>query len=400
MPKLTALSVKATKKPGRYTDGGGLMLYVQSSEARSWVLRIQVNGKRRDIGLGSAETVSLADAREQAAEIRKMYRSGVDPIAHKQQLKEKQRKILTFKEAARAVFEEQKSGWRNAKHRAQWISTLESYAFPLLGNLPVDQIEAPQIREMLILFWLEKPETARRVRQRVATVLDWAYANGMRPSEAPLRSVNKGLPKQPKSDNHFAALPYIEVPTLMGNLAQSDSVGRLALQFTILTAARSGEVRHADWAEISEDFSTWTVPAPRMKAGKEHIVPLSGPAQEILKKIAVMRSDHEIVLVFPGNRGKPLSDMTLTKALRSITEAKATVHGFRSSFRDWAAETTNVQGDVVEAALAHSIKNKVEAAYRRTNYLEKRRLLMNAWASYLMGMDADVIPISNANRSS
>jgi integrase len=400
MPKLTALSVKAAKEPGRYGDGNGLMLYVQKSGARSWVLRIQVNGKRRDFGLGSHPEVSLADAREKASEIRKLCRSGIDPVAYKNKLREDQQVIPTFKQAATDVYEEHKASWRNTKHKAQWISSLQRYAFPSLGQLTVDQIEAPQIRDMLMAIWLDKPETARRVRQRVATVLDWSYAKGYRTSEAPLRSINKGLPRQPKTERHFDAMPYPDVPALMADLVANESIGRLALQFLILTAARSGEVRGAEWSEVADDFSTWTVPASKMKANKDHIVPLSEAAQAVLKKMTHMRTNKGDCLLFPGLRSKKMSDMTLSKALRSITTAKATVHGFRSSFRDWAAETTNFQGDVVEAALAHSIKNKVEAAYRRTNYLEKRRLLMNAWASYLMASVADVILLTTSKKFS
>jgi len=398
MPKLTALSVKAAKAPGRYSDGNGLMLYVQKSGARSWVLRMQFNGRRRDFGLGSEPQVSLADAREKASEVRKAYRSGIDPVAHKKKLREKQHAIPSFKKAATSVYVEHKDSWRNAKHKAQWMSSLETYAFPTLGHITVDQIEAPQIRDMLMAIWLDKPETARRVRQRVATVLDWSYAKGYRASEAPLRSVNKGLPRQPKIERHFDAMPYPDVPALMADLSKSDSVGRLALQFLILTAARSGEVRGALWSEISNDLSTWIIPAERMKAKKEHIVPVNGVAQEILKKMTPMRTEKSDGFLFPGLRGKMMSDMTLTKALRSTTNAKATVHGFRSSFRDWAAETTNIQGDVVEAALAHTIKNKVEAAYRRTNYLEKRRELMTAWSSFLIQSPAPVINLASSKK--
>ena len=391
MGKLSALSVKNAKEPGRYSDGEGLMLYVQKSGARSWVLRMQVDGKRRDFGLGSEPAVSLAEAREKAREMRKLYKAGIDPVAHQRRLREEQSSIPTFEEAAKKVFAEHKPSWRNEKHKAQWISSLEVYAFPNLGKLKVDQIEAPQIRDMLLPFWLEKPETARRVKQRVATVLDWAYSNGFRASEAPLRSVSKGLPRQPKTERHFAALPYDDIPKLKRELSASDSIGRLALRFLILTAARSGEVRGATWDEISEDLAEWRIPGSRMKANKEHIVPLNEMAQEILTKMQRLNSGSPDRLIFPGNRGKIMSDMTIAKALKSCGVENATVHGFRSSFRDWAAETTNFPGEVVEAALAHTVRNKVEAAYRRTNYLEKRRALMDAWCSYLIGIDAPLV---------
>ena len=226
------------------------------------------------------------------------------------------------------------------------------------------------------------PETARRVRQRVGVVLDWAHAKGYRTSEAPMRSISKGLPKQPRKDGHFAALAYDAAPAFMAKLAERESVGRLALQFLILTAARSGEVRGAHWSEFDLDARVWTVPGERMKAGKAHMVPLSDAAVAVLEKAAKAKK-HRDGLVFPGVQGSPMSDMTLAKVVRDSGEKVATVHGFRSAFRDWAAETTSTPGEVVEAALAHTIANRVEAAYRRTNYLEKRRTLMEAWASYL-----------------
>ena len=245
MGQLTALSVKAATKPGRYSDGDGLILVVKSAGARSWVLRAQVDGKRRDFGLGSASTVTLAEARDLAEESRKLYRKGVDPVAAKRAERLARQTIPTFRVAAKAAHEERKSGWRNDKHRAQWLSTLEAYAFPSIGDVQVNEIEGSMIRDLLLPIWLEKPETARRVRQRVGVVLDWAHAKGYRTSEAPMRSISKGLPKQPRKDGHFAALAYDAAPAFMAKLAERESVGRLALQFLILTAARSGEVRGA-----------------------------------------------------------------------------------------------------------------------------------------------------------
>lgn len=387
MSRLTAVAVKAAKEPGRYQDGRGLMLYVKPSGARSWILRTQVDGRRRDFGLGSALDVSLAEAREKAAETRKLYRSGVDPVAAKKTARLKASGIPTFAEAAEIVFEEQKPSWKNARHIGQWLTSLEKYANPVIGDTRIDQVTAPMVREALILIWLDKPETARRVRQRIGTVLDWAHAKGYRETEAPMRVINKGLPKQPKRDNHFAAMPYEKIPSFVSEISKSPSMGRLALRFAILTAARSGEVRGAVWEEIDYEAETWTVPAERMKAGREHIVPLSAAAMDVLREAETLRSGREGEPIFRGVRGGPLSDMTITKAMRDQGIKDYTVHGFRSSFRDWAAEKTSAAGDVVEAALAHSIKSRVEAAYRRTNYLEKRRTLMESWAAFAINGD-------------
>jgi integrase len=383
MGKLTALKVKALKEPGRHSDGNGLVLYVKESGTKTWVLRIQVDGKRRDFGLGSLADVSLAEAREKADDLRKQYRSGIDPVASKRAVKQVAVGVPTFREAAAQAHAEHKGGWKNVKHKAQWISSLEAYAYPAIGDLPVDEIEGPAIRDLLADIWLSKPETARRVRQRIGAVLDWAYAKGYRKAEAPMRSVTKGLPRQPKKDNHHAALAYEEAPALMAMLAKSDSVGRRALRFLILTAARSGEVRGATRSEIDLDQKLWTIPGDRMKAGKTHIVPLQPAAITILQQMKEAYGDAPDQPLFPGKANKPLSDMTLTKVLRDGFSNDITVHGFRSTFRDWAAEQTDVAGDVVEAALAHAVQNKVEAAYRRTNYLEKRRALMDGWATYL-----------------
>lgn len=385
MGKLTALKVKALKEVGRHPDGEGLYLWVKPSGARSWVLRIQVDGKRRDFGLGSEKSTTLAEARDRAAELRKQYRSGVDPVVEKRKKKEGKAAVPTFAEAAERAHAEFKGAWRNGKHQAQWLSTLTTYAFPTLGSMPVDKVDAGAILGALQPIWLKTPETARRVKQRIGAVLDWAYSHGFRPSEAPMRAISKGLKQQPKKDGHFAALPYAAVPDLMKKLGESETVGRLALRFAILTAARSGEVRGAKWGEIDLDAALWTVPAARMKAGREHVVPLSKAAIAVLQSAKGDREVEADDLVFPGNRAKPLSDMTLSKALKAATSQRATVHGFRSGFRDWAAEEqTAVSDAVVEAALAHTNPNKVEAAYRRTNYLEQRKVLMHAWADYLL----------------
>jgi integrase len=393
MGKLTALAVKAAVQPGRYHDGKGLMLLVRPGGSRSWVLRTQADGRRRDFGLGALTEVGLAEARDRADVLRKQFKSGIDPIEARRAARAALVTVPTFEEAARTLYEEQKSSWRNVKHRAQWLSSLLAYAFPALGTIKVDQVDGPMIRDMLLPIWLEKPETARRVRQRVGAVLDWCHAKGLRPSEAPMRSIGKGLPRQPKRDRHFAAMPYEDVPALMTRLSEADASGRLALQFVILTASRSGEVRGATWEEIDLDAATWTLPGERMKAGKSHIVPLCDAALAVLNRAKILKTGRTGEPVFPGLSGRIMSDMTLAKALKTAGAGEFTVHGFRSSFRDWAAEMTGTPGDVVEAALAHTIANRVEAAYRRTNYLDKRRLLMTTWAQFLCASTPNVVPI-------
>ena len=378
MAKLTALQIRNLKEPGRYSDGGGLSLLLSTSLKGYWVLRATVKGRRRDIGLGTSDLMSLKEAREISLDMRRDIQRGIDPIAERQK---DEIKIPTFAEAAKKVHLEQKAGWKNGKHQEQWITTLEKYAFPILGKRLVDDIEGPLVRECLLPIWLKRPETARRVKQRIGMVLDWAYANGMRPTEAPMRSLNRALPRQPKQDKHFAAMPYENVPAFLDHLRKRSSVPRLALEFLILCASRSGEVRGAKLSEIDREAKLWTIPAERMKVSKEHVVPLTEAALDVLDRARPYYAECSD-LIFPGqNVLKPLSDMTLLKILR-YAELPFTVHGFRSSFRDWAAEQSSFLGEVAEAALAHTVANKVEAAYRRTNYLDKRRELMRDWAAF------------------
>lgn len=383
MGKITAAKLRSLREPGRYSDGDGLFLDLRGPGKGSWVLRVQANGKRQDIALGALKNLSLADARDAAYEIRRKLAQGVDPIAER---KKQRAMIPTFKEAAISVHAEHKDGWKNGKHQNQWLSTLENYVFPAFGDQLVSEIETPAIRDVLAGIWLSKPETARRVRQRIGTVLDWAYVKGFRASEAPMRSLSKGLPRQPKKDGHFAALSYREVPAFLARLQERTSVGRLALEALILTAARSGEIRFARWAELDLEAGLWSIPAERMKMGRPHVVPLAPQAIAVFehaKEFKELSTD----LVFPGQKlKKPMSDMTLLKILRDM-EMSVTVHGFRSAFRDWVADQTNYPGEVAEAALAHAIPNKVEAAYRRTDFLEKRRDLMRDWGAYCNGGD-------------
>lgn len=392
---LTAVAVR-NAKPGRHADGNGLYLEVDESGARRWLLRIMVQGKRRDIGLGSTSLVSLAEARDTAIAMRKVARAGGDPLAERQKAL---RVVPTFETAARTCHTEQKDSWKNGKHAEQWLTTLETYAFPVIGTMTVDKIGMPEVRDVLLPIWLEKPETARRVRQRIGTVLDWAATKAFREGENPVRSVTKGLPKQKDAGEHFAALPYDDVPGFLTTLRATDQTGpvvKLAMEFLILTAVRSGEMRGAVWREFDLDAKLWTIPGPRMKAGRPHVVPLASRAVEILQEARALsrKPDDADALVFEGSKpGNPMSDMTLTMVLRRM-KIEATAHGFRSAFRDWTAETTNTPSDVAEMALAHTIKNKVEAAYRRGDLLEKRRVLMDLWAGFCCGASADVVPIT------
>lgn len=384
MGKLTAAKLRSLGAPGRYSDGNGLFLELTDKGAGRWLLRVQANGRRRDIGLGALKSVSLADARDAAFLIRRKIAQGIDPVEERRQ---ERLVIPTFRKAAESVHAEHREGWKNGKHQKQWIATLERYAFGKMGNRLVSEIEGPLIRDVLAPIWLTKPETARRVRQRIGTVLDWACAKGFRSTEAPMRSLSKGLPRQPKKDGHFAAMTYALVPKFLDSLAERESAGRLALEALILTAARSGEIRGATWSEIDLKAALWTVPATRMKMGRTHVVPLSPEAIAVFERARRFKAGAS-ELVFPGSGVKtPLSDMTLLKILRDM-DLDVTVHGFRSAFRDWVAEQTDYSGEVAEAALAHAVSNKVEAAYRRTDFLDKRRLLMRDWGAFCKKADA------------
>jgi integrase len=397
MGKLTALAVKAAIEPGRYQDGDGLMLIVKPSGSRSWQVRVQVDGKRRDFGLGSASTTSLSDARAKAADVRAMYKGGVDPIAKKRAAKFARTGIPTFRDAANTTHREMGKGWGNAKHNAQWLSSLSAYAFPAIGAIRVDLIDAPMIRDLLLPIWLEKPETARRVRQRVKAVLDWASAKGLR-SGLDMTGIGKGLPRQPKTDNHYPAMEYEKVPAFVATIkAAPESISRMALLWTIYTTARSGETRGATWEEIDLEAKEWTISASRMKAGKEHVVPLSGAALAILSRIANAKTGRSGEPIFPGKGGKPLSDMSISKVLRDMGIG-VTVHGFRSSFKDWAVESTSFPDAVSETALAHKDTDKVCSAYRRTDFRKMRVDLMAAWANFIADRGAVVHSISEAKR--
>lgn len=377
MKRLSALAIRNASKPGRYGDGEGLFLVVGATGSKSWIVRVQKAGRRRDIGLGSASKVPLKLARERASLIRHQIELGLDPVAERR----KQSGVPTFREAAIQVHAEHKKGWKNGKHQAQWLSTLEAYAFPQFGHVSVSQVEAHAVRDALEAIWLAKPETARRLRQRINTVIDWAVAKGYREIGLALPVIDKALPKQRVRVKHHAAMPYSELPALMRELKDGDSTGKIALRALILTACRSGEIREARWNEVDLESKTWTIPAGRMKAGREHVVPLSAAAVTAFEEMLPYRRDAQS-LIFPGqSRGKPLSDMTLTKVMRSLGRSE-TVHGLRSTFRDWVAEKTTFPSELAEVALAHVNSDKTEAAYLRSDRREQRRELMEEWAIF------------------
>lgn len=373
--KLSARKV-GTAGVGRHGDGRGLFLYVKPTLARSWVLRYQVQGRRHDLGLGAYPDVTLAMARQKATDARRLILEGDDPIAKRRQAQPK-----TFKDAALELIESKRSGWKNAKHAAQWTSTLEAYVFPTLGPMQVTKIATADVVGALKPIWSQKPETANRVRQRIEAVLDYASALGIREGDNPARwrgHLDNLLPKPTKvrAVQHHPALPHADIPDFMNALSTRKGVSARALTFTILTAARSGETRGMTWAEVDLDNGVWTIPAQRMKAAKEHRVPLAPVA---IAQLGPRGADSDLVFGSETKAGKPISDMSMTALLRRMEYDAITVHGFRSTFRDWAGETTSFPREVIEAALAHGIKDKAEAAYARSDLFEKRRKLMEAW---------------------
>jgi integrase len=393
--ELGALAVSQIKTRGIHFVGGvaGLAINVTKSGSRSWILRYQVGGKRRDKGLGGYPDVTLAQAKEAARAARAKIAHGVDPIedgrALRSQLIASQISAITFSQAAKQYIDTHEGSWRNAKHTQQWRNTIQTYADPVVGRVLIRDVDLPQILKVLEPIWRTKTETASRLRGRMESVLDWASARGFRTESNPARwkgLLDKLLPspgKIAKADHH-RALPYADMPEFMKSLAEQQGIAPRALEFAILTACRSGEVRGAKWTEIDMDTGTWTVPAIRMKAGKEHRVPLSAAALSIVKS---QKESAFCDFVFPSSRsskkseGSPLSDMALLAVLRRM-EVPAVPHGFRSSFRDWCAETTDYPREVAEMALAHTIGDKVEAAYRRGDLFDKRKQLMQGWANY------------------
>jgi integrase len=393
MPKkareLSALEVGRLKEPGRYPVGGvaGLCLKIAPSGARSWVLRIAIGGKRRDAGLGGFPDVPLAMAREKARRAREEVEQGVDPIAQRaaahSALMAARGAETTFEQASRKFIEAKAHEWANAKHTAQWLATLSTYAFPIVGKLQVRDVTLAHIVKILEPIWTTKTETATRLRGRIENVLDWATVRGYRQGDNPARwkgHLDKVLPKPGKvaKVEHHSAVPVEEIGTFMTAVRQQNGIAAKALEFVVLTAARSGEVRGALWSEIDLHNKVWTIPGSRMKAGREHRIPLSTPALSLLNSLP-RYEDNDVVFVAP--RGGMLSDMSLTAVMRRM-KIDAVPHGFRSSFRDWAAERTNYPREVAEMALAHTIQSKVEAAYRRGDLFEKRSRMMRDWADF------------------
>ncbi len=365
--------------PGRHADGNGLYLFVQPTGTRSWVQRIVIRGRRRELGIGAAALVSLAEAREQALANRKLARSGGDPLAEKRRAEG----VPTFAEAAERVLEQKRGGWRGRWHAQNWWRSLERYAFPQIGRRPVSEVDTADVLDILTPIWHVKAETARAVRQRIRSVLEWAIALDMR-SDNPCDRVLPVLGPQNDIVTHRLALAHKDVAVAIEavRVGSAQPAVKLAFEFLVLTAARSGEVRGAQWAEIDTTNQVWTLSAQRMKAKREHRVPLCGRALEILDAARALGDSRP--LVFPMRSGRPISASTLLKMLNDLRVA-AVPHGFRSSFRDWAAEKTDHPREVIEAALAHVVQNKVEAAYARSDLFERRRRLMDDWAEYLAG---------------
>jgi integrase len=376
---------------------------VSSGGTKSWVFRFKQAGKLRVMGLGPLHTIGLADAREKARECRRLRLEGKDPIEDRKVGRAAARldaaKTITFKECAETYIAAHKAAWRNAKHAYQWPATLGTYVYPHFGALPVQGVDVGLVMKALEPIWTTKPETASRVRGRIESIIDWATARGYRRGENPARwrgHLENLLPNRRKVRRvaHYPALPYAEIGAFMVELRQQEGVGARALEFTILTAARTGEVIGAKWSEINFADRLWVVPAERMKAGKEHRVPLSDSAIAILEKMHAIRLND---YVFPGGRrGRPLSGMAMLMLMRRLARSDLTVHGFRSTFRDWAAELTAFPAEVAEMALAHTVSDRVEAAYRRGDLFQKRRQLAEAWATFcdsLTMTGGDVVPI-------
>ena len=406
--KLSALKIAKRLRPGMYGDGSGLWLQVRSPERRSWIFRFERDGKTRYMGLGPLATVPLADAREQAARARRLLLDGVDPIAARDaehaQAKVEARKSITFKQGAEIYIEAHKAGWRNEKHADQWLSTLKTYAYPVFGDLPVHMVDLALVMKVLEPIWNTKTETASRVRGRIETVLNWAKTRGYRSGENPATwkgHLENLLPARSKVRRveHHSALPYDELGTFVAALRVQDGVAARALEILILTAARTGEVIGARWDEFDLTEGFWTIPAERTKTHREHRVPLAPAAIRILE-LLLLRKTAESDFVFPGGkRGSPISNMAMLVLLDRMERGDLTVHGFRSSFRDWAAEQTAFPSEVAEMALGHAVGDKVEAAYRRGDLFEKRRKLMEAWANYCAtpAKDGKIIPMRRAS---
>jgi integrase len=391
--RLSNLKVERAKRPGMYADGGSLYLRVAEGGSKQWIFRYTVNGRNRDMGLGPVHTLTLAEARERATEARKLRLDGIDPIANKRArvaaLRAADAKAKTFADCVKGFIEDNESSWTSVKHRRQWETSLIKYTYPILGSLPVAAIDTPLVLRVLKPIWDAKRETASRLRGRIENVLGWATVHHYRSGDNPARwngLLEHALPAVVKGDHH-AALPYTQVASFMQALRKDTGIVARALEFITLTAVRLGEATGATWDEIDLEAKTWTIPASRMKADQEHRVPLSDAAISVLKTVREIRqSDY----VFAGFKpGRPIGGDALRELIKKLAGADVTVHGLRSTFRDWAAEQTNVQREVAEVALAHAIPDAVEAAYRRGDLFDKRRKLMGAWAAYCAKVETD-----------
>jgi integrase len=388
--RLTPLRIKSAKAPGLYSNGGGLYLQISTFGTKAWVYRFMRDGVARKMGLGPLHTISLADARERALAARKQVLDGVDPIAAREAERGKAKveaaKAVTFQQCAEKYIAGQEASWKNDKHRAQWPSTLATYVYPVIGSLPVAAIDTGLVLKVLEPIWNQKPDTAGRVRGRIELILNWATVREYRTGENPARwrgHLDNVLPKRSKvrAVQHHKALPYTEIPAFMAELREQEFISSRALEFTILTAVRTSEAIGAEWFEFNFAEKIWTVPGVRMKSGRDHRVPLSDRALEILSALP-----REGQFVFPGRKaGKPLSSMAMLELVRGMKGDGLTVHGFRSTLRDWAADRTSYANHVVEMALAHTLKDAVEKAYRRGDLFEKRARLMAEWATYCEG---------------
>ena len=404
--RLTALKVTRTKQPGMYADGGGLYLRVAEGGSKQWIFRYVTDGHMRDMGIGPFHTLTLAQARERATAARVLRLDGIDPIDHKRaqraELLAAAAKAMTFRQCAEDFLREHEAKWTNATHRQQWRATLKNYVYPIIGNLPVAMIDTPLVLKVIKPLWTRTPKTASRVRGRIETVLGWATVHHYRSGDNPARwngLLEHALPAIGKAKHH-AALPYAQVGDFMAKLRQDTGVMARCLEFITLTAARLGEAAEATWAEVDLTARTWTIPAGRMKGGREHKVPLSNAAVALLGAMrAIRQSDY----VFPGYKaGRPIGGNAIGVLAKRVSGADITVHGLRSTFRDWAAERTNFPREVAEMALAHAIPDAVEAAYRRGDLFDKRRKLMDAWAAYCAKVETDpgkVVALARARTS-
>ena len=392
MANLTARKVEAVKEQGMYGDGDGLYLRVGPTGSKSWILRTVVFGHRRELGIGGVGLVSLAEARDLARKYRKVAREGGDPDTLRK------RESLTFEEAAKRVHAQLLPTWKNKKHSADWISSVEMYAYPVIGKRPISTVGTSDVLKILSPIWTEKNETASRLKQRIAAVFDWAKAGGHYLGENPVSSLKKALPMVKASGNHMEALPWPDLPAFSAELALRDSVSARTLEFIILTASRSGEARGARWSEIDMSAKLWVVPRERMKRNVEHRVPLTDEALSVLTKMRGL----DPVLVFPsqqqgaGGEGKEQSNMVFKALYTRMGRSGFTTHGFRSSFRDWCSESAHVEREIAEAALSHSTGNAVERAYARSDLIDRRRKLMDLWGQYVSGRSGTVVQLVRA----